>query len=83
MVADYRQSLQNATVDGDISVIPTSFEIQRTVHTNDEGEVTALLRFRMPTFTELRRYTYFLERQENYWVIVNYSVQGLGTVAND
>jgi len=83
MVNEYRLSLQNSTIDGDIGVIPTTFEIQRTVYNNDEGEVTALLKFRMPTYTELRRYTYYLERQDNFWMIVNYSVQGLGTEAND
>jgi hypothetical protein len=82
MVAEYRQNLQNATVDGDISVIPTTFEILRTVYNNDEGEVTALLRFRMRNYTELRRYTYFLEKKDNYWTIVNYTVQSMGTEAN-
>ena len=82
MTGEYRQNLQNSAVDGDISVIPTTFEIQRTVYNNEEGEVTALLKFRMPSYTELRRYTYFLEKKDDYWVIVNYSVQGLGTQAN-
>jgi hypothetical protein len=83
MVADYRRNLQNSTIDGDISVIPTTFEILRTVYNNDEGEVIALLRFRMANYTELRRYTYFLEKRDNFWVIVNYSVQLQGTEANN
>ena len=83
MVADYRQNLQNSIIDGDISVIPTTFEILRTVYNNDEGTVTALLKFRMPTYTEIRRYTYFLEKRDDFWTIVNYSVEGLGTEAND
>jgi hypothetical protein len=83
MAAEYRQSLQNSMIDGDISVIPTTFEIQRTVYNNDEGTVTALLKFRNINYTELRRYTYYLEKKDNYWMIVNYSVEGLGTEAND
>jgi hypothetical protein len=83
MVADYRLSLQNSVIDGDISVIPTTFEILRTVYNNDEGTVTALLKFRHLTFTELRRYTYTLQKTDNFWIIVNYSVEGLGTEAND
>ncbi|MDR2964162.1 MAG: hypothetical protein LBU88_00105 [Treponema sp.] len=83
MTAEYRQNLQNAVVDGDISVIPTSFEILRTVYDNNEGKVTALLRFRHPNYTELRRYTYDLEKKDNFWIIVNYSVEGLGTTANN
>jgi hypothetical protein len=82
MLMQYRQNLQSSTVDEDISVIPTSFEILRTVHNNNEGTVTAMLRFRMPTYTELRLYTYYLERKDNIWMIVNYSVQGMGTEAN-
>jgi hypothetical protein len=83
MVNEYQQNLQNSTIDGDISVIPTTFEIQRTVYNNDEGEVTVLLRFRQLTYTELRRYTYYLEKHDNFWMIVNYSVQDSRTQAND
>ena len=82
MTAEYRQNLMNSTVDGDISVIPTSFEILRTVHNNNEGTVTVMTRFQNINFTELRRYTYYLERKDNIWMIVNYSVEGMGTEAN-
>jgi len=83
MTAQYRADLKNSTVDGDISLIPTTFDILRTVYNNDEGTVTALLKFRMPNYTELRRYTYYLEKRDNYWIIVNYSVEGMGTEANN
>jgi len=83
MVAEYRQNLQNSTVDGDIVVIPTTFEILRTEYNNTEGTVTVLQKFRMPNYTELRHYRYFLEKRDNFWIIVNYSVQGMGTEAND
>ena len=82
MVNEYRRNLQNSVVDGDIVVIPTTFEILRTVYNNNEGTVVVLQRFRLPNFTELRQYTYFLEKKDNYWMIVNYSVQGMGTEAN-
>ena len=83
MVMGYRQSLQSSTVDGDIVVIPTTFEILRTVYNNDEGVVTVLERFRMPDYTELRQYLYYLEKRDNFWIIVNYTVEPLGTTAND
>jgi hypothetical protein len=83
MTAQYRLSLQNSTVDGDIGLIPTTFEILRTVYNNDQGTVIALLKFRYINYTELRRYTYYLEKKDNFWAIVNYSVEGLGTEAND
>lgn len=83
MLLEYRQNLQNATVDGDIFVIPTTFDILRTEYNNDRGTVIVLQRFRLPNYTELRQYTYDLEKRDNFWIIVNYSVQGMGTVAND
>jgi hypothetical protein len=83
MVREYRQSLQYAVVDGDISVIPTRFDIEQTVYSNNEGTVVVLARFRNDSFTEIRRYKYSLERRDNLWIIVNYSVEGLGTEAND
>jgi hypothetical protein len=83
MVAAYKRNLQNAVVDGDIVVIPTSFEILKTQYNNDEGTVIVLQKYRNPNHTELREYTYRLEKKDNFWIIVNYSVQGMGTIAND
>jgi len=74
MVADYRVNLQKAAIDGDISVIPNEFDILRTVYNNNEGSVTALLKFKMINYNELRRYTYYLEKRDDYWIIVNYTV---------
>jgi len=83
MVSEYRTNLQNSVVDGDISLIPTRFDIEQTVYTNNEGTVIVLARFRNPDFTQLRRYKYYLERKDNIWMIVNYTVEGMGTEAND
>ncbi|MCL2719803.1 MAG: hypothetical protein FWD47_00495 [Treponema sp.] len=83
MVSEYRANLQNAVVDGDIHQIPTSFEILRTVYNNDEGTVVVLQRYRHAAFTELRHYTYFLEKKDNFWSIVNYTVQGMGSIPNN
>jgi hypothetical protein len=79
MVKEYRKNLQNSVIDGDINVIPTSFLIERTEYNNNDGTVTVLARFRYTNFTELRRYTYYLERKDNIWKIVNYTVRGVGT----
>ncbi|MDR0323846.1 MAG: hypothetical protein LBI12_05300 [Treponema sp.] len=83
MLAEYRLNLQNEVVDGDIAMIPSSYEILRTVYNNDEGTVDVLQKYRMRTYTELRRYTYTLEKRDNFWIIVNYSVISMGTEAND
>jgi hypothetical protein len=79
MVKEYRKNLQNSVIDGDINVIPTSFVIERTEYNNNEGTVIVLARFRETNFTQLRRYTYYLERKDNIWKIVNYTVRGFGT----
>ncbi|MCL2243789.1 MAG: hypothetical protein FWC03_04885 [Treponema sp.] len=83
MIAEYRRNLQNSVVSDDISVIPTRFEILRTVYNNNEGTVTVLARFRGNSYTDIKRYTYTLERRDNIWIIVNYSVDNLGTEANN
>ena len=83
MLIEYRQNLQNALIDGDIVVIPTSFDILKTEYNNDEGTVIVMQRYRMPSYTELREYTYTLVKRDNFWIIVNYSTQARGTIAND
>ena len=79
ILADYRNQLQSATIDGDISTIPTKFTIERTTYNNTEGTVTVLQEFLAGNFTELKRYTYFLVQKDNTWTVVNYSVSNLGT----
>ena len=78
MVADFRRELQQPAHNG-ISMIPTSFTMERTTYNNFEGTVTMLQRFDMGTFTVLRRYVYYLELRDNIWIIVNYTVENLGT----
>jgi len=82
MVSDYRRNMQNSVVDGDIVLIPASFEILKTEYNNYDATVVVLQRYRFNTYTELRHYTYTLEKRDNYWIIVNYHVQGMGTEAN-
>jgi hypothetical protein len=79
MIAQYRQELQNSISDGDIAVIPTEFNMERTQYNNFEGTVTVLEKFRIGSFTELKRYTYFLRQKDGVWSIVDYSVVNLGT----
>jgi hypothetical protein len=79
MVDRYRAELQNAVVDGDIAVIPTDFQIERTIYGTEEGTVVALESFRGNGYTEKKRYTYTLRRKDNVWLIVDYTVINLGT----
>jgi hypothetical protein len=78
-IADFRRQLQQETVEDTINVIPDEYEIVRTTYTTTEGRVVALLRFRYDTFTEIKEYTYFLRRRNEYWEIYDYNVTNVGT----
>ncbi|MCL2184867.1 MAG: hypothetical protein FWB86_03295 [Treponema sp.] len=79
MIAEYIQNLRNAFINDDISVIPRSFEILRTEYNNDKGIVSVMQKFRRSNYTELRLYRYYLEKRDNFWIIVHYTAQGMGT----
>lgn len=79
MLARYREDLQSTSADGDISLIPMDFTVERTVYNAQSGTVTALEYFRVGTYTEKKRYTWYLEKKEDIWTIVDYSVVNLGT----
>ena len=79
MVNRYRTELQSAVIDGDISTIPTDFNIERTVYNADEGTVTVTEFFKAGNYTERKRYTYYLKRTDGIWSIVDYMVVNLGT----
>jgi len=79
MLVRYRQDLQNAVVDGDISLIPMDFAVERTVYNTQTGTVIVLEYFRVGSYTEKKRYTWYLEKKDDIWTIVDYSVVNLGT----
>jgi hypothetical protein len=79
MVARYKSDLMASVVDGDISMIPSDFTIERTAYNAENAEVTVLELFRQNNFTERRRYTYYLRRDNGIWNIVDYTVINLGT----
>jgi hypothetical protein len=79
MIEQYRHELKDSVIDGTISVIPTSFTIERTQYNSVEGSVIVLQKFKNNNFTELKRYTYFVRQKDNIWTIVNYSVVNMGT----
>jgi hypothetical protein len=80
MLARYREEMQQSVIDGDITAIPSEFEIERTNYNAQEGTVVVLEKFRTGTnYTERKRYTYYLKRKENYWAVIDYVVANLGT----
>lgn len=77
-VEEFRQSLQADTLDEDISLTPTEFEIIETRFTRTNATVITEQRFAFPTFTEVKEYTYSLERRNDIWIIYDYFVENLG-----
>ncbi len=76
---EFRDDLRRERTDEDIILVPETYEIVRTEYTPERGTVVVDKRFRFPDYTELKRYTYQLERRDQIWVIVGYNVAQLGT----
>jgi hypothetical protein len=79
MIARYRHDLQNSNVDWDLSLVPIYFRIEHTQYNAHEGIVVAVQYYRDMNLVIRKRYTWYLERKDDIWVIVNYSVANLGT----
>ena len=79
MVDQFRQQLRQATIQQDISVIPTSFEVRKTTYDRSEGTVEVLEKFKYPDYTELKAYTYHLKKSDRFWIIYDYEIKNLGT----
>ncbi|GAB1484365.1 hypothetical protein MASR2M78_31830 [Treponema sp.] len=79
MLNRYRADLRSAVVDGDIATIPIEFKVEKTSYGAEEGSVIVEEKFRFGTYTERKRYTYYLRRRDDTWLIYDYSVLNLGT----
>jgi hypothetical protein len=79
MIARYKSDLMESVADGDISMIPSDFTVERTAYNAENAEVTVIELFRQSNFTERRRYTYYLRRDNGIWSIIDYMVINLGT----
>lgn len=78
MIENYKTDLKQSRIDRDISTIPTSFDIERTMYTASEATVVVIERFKNNNYTEIKRFTYNLWSRNNVWLIYNYSVENLG-----
>jgi len=79
MIDQYRTQLQQMSILQEISVIPSSFEVQKTTYDASEGTVQVLEKFKYPDYTELKAYTYHLKKSEGYWIIWDYEIRNQGT----
>lgn len=79
MIDQFRQELMQSRIDQEISIIPSSFEVQKTTYDSSRATVEVLERFRYPDYTELKQYTYLLKKSDRYWIIYDYEIKNLGT----
>lgn len=79
MLTAYRADLMASLVDTDIVVIPSSFEIVETRYGTSYGTVVVMQKFDYDGFKMLKEYTYELERRDDIWFIVAYTVRNKGT----
>lgn len=79
MLANYRTALQKASIDGDITSIPMDFTIENTNYDSETGTVVALERFKTGDYIERKRFTYYFEKEDGYWRVIDYVVMNLGT----
>lgn len=79
MLDRYRADLRNSLIDGDISTIPIDFVIERTSYGTEQGTVVVVEKFRFGSYTERKRYTYYVKRRDDVWTVYDYSVVNLGT----
>lgn len=79
MLSAYKADLMGSLVDTDIVVIPSSFEIVETRYGTSYGTVVVMQKFDYDGFKMLKEYTYELERRDDIWFIVAYSVRNKGT----
>lgn len=79
MLSAYRADMMESVVDSNIVVIPSSFNILETLYGASYGTVIVLQRFDYDGFRMLKEYSYELEKRDDIWYIVAYTVRNKGT----
>jgi hypothetical protein len=79
MIERYRADLQTNVVDNDIVVQPYYFEVLETRYTEAKGFVTVLEKFQSGQLRLVKEYSYELQRRDELWYLVNYTVFNKGT----
>ena len=79
MMDQFRQQLRQMTIQQDISVIPTSWQVLKTSYDSTDATVQVLEKFKYPDYTELKQYTYHLKKSDRYWIIYDYEIRNQGT----
>lgn len=82
MVEEYKELLRSSMVNNEILLRPTSFEVVRyhvNLQNREEAEVTVRARFKHQSYTEIKRFTYYLNKANTYWQVYKYDVINMGT----
>ncbi|HPG86280.1 MAG TPA: hypothetical protein PLQ29_06225 [Spirochaetales bacterium] len=79
MIESYKADLMASVVDADIVVVPSSFDILETRYGASYGTVRVTQKFDYDGFKMVKEYTYELERRDDIWYIVAYTVRNKGT----
>lgn len=79
LLQEYKADLMQQRIDIDIVAVPSNFEIEKTIYSKTQGEVTVIEWFAYPNFYEKKSYVYKIRRHEGIWQIYDYTVTNLGT----
>lgn len=79
MLDRYKEELEREIVDNDIVTIPYWFEILETRYSAASGTVRVLEKFQYQQIRLVKEYTYQLQKRDDVWYIVGYSVLNKGT----
>lgn len=71
---EYKEKLIEADEDREIILIPSNFEITKTIVANDNASVRVVQTFTYPTFVEKKVFVYYLKKDGSSWEIYNYEV---------
>ncbi|HRZ90152.1 MAG TPA: hypothetical protein P5117_11795, partial [Spirochaetia bacterium] len=79
MLDRYKEELEREIVDNDIVTIPYWFEILETRYSAASGIVRVLQKFQYQQIRLVKEYTYQLQKRDDVWYVVGYSVLNKGT----
>lgn len=79
LLSEFKTELMQGVVDNDIVVIPAVFEIIETRYGTLRGTVEVIQKFAYDGFYMVKQYTYELEKRDDIWNIVAYTVVNKGS----
>ena len=78
-ISAYRESLMRETTVDEFMLIPYEFEVIKTSYTSNEATVLVIEKFAYSDYTEVKQYSYYLQRRDRIWLLYHYEVSNLRT----